>query len=99
MSDQTTDKRVVKPGQTVYDENGAELGVIRGFSEEGFQVRTDESVDHIDFEVDPGQEFGEGYLMWRCAECGEMGDLESGYPESCPNCDAPKEELYAWLED
>ncbi|WP_255196171.1 DUF7130 family rubredoxin-like protein [Halorarius litoreus] len=47
----------------------------------------------------PGQSFGEGYLMWRCGECGEMGDLEDGFPETCPNCDAPKEELLYWIED
>ncbi|MUV58320.1 hypothetical protein [Halogeometricum sp. CBA1124] len=34
----------------------------------------------------PGQEFGEGYLQWRCDDCGEIGDLEDGLPTECPNC-------------
>lgn len=96
--DRPVDGPVIKPGQTVYDDGNA-LGIIRGFTERGFQVNVDESVDRLDFEVDPGREFGEEYLKWRCAECGEMGDLHDGYPEECPNCEAPKEELYAWIED
>jgi hypothetical protein len=92
-------RTTVKPGQPVFDADGDELGVIRGLTEEGFQVNVGESVDHFDVEVDPGRAFGEGYLMWRCAECGEMGDLKDGYPDGCPGCGAPSEELYAWLED
>jgi rubrerythrin len=37
--------------------------------------------------------------MWRCSVCGEMGDLEGGDPETCPNCGTGAEDLYAWLED
>ncbi|MFC6835916.1 DUF7130 family rubredoxin-like protein [Halomarina ordinaria] len=98
MASEPTDL-VVKPGQPVFDEEGNELGIIRGLTEEGFQVRTGEAVGHVDLEHDPGQGFGEGYLVWRCAECGEVGDLEDGLPETCPNCGAPKEDLYAWTED
>lgn len=92
-------RTTVKPGQRVYDDEGTELGLIRGLTEEGFRVRLGESVDHLDLETDPGHEFGEGYLKWRCSECGEMGDLEEGYPEECPNCGTPKRNLYAWIED
>lgn len=46
---------------------------------------------------DPGQEFGEGYLMWRCDNCGEMGDLDDGLPNECPHCGA--ENVYKWRED
>jgi len=28
-----------------------------------------------------------------------MGELEEGIPETCPNCGAPDEDIYAWLED
>ncbi|WP_254544006.1 DUF7130 family rubredoxin-like protein [Halomarina pelagica] len=90
---------VVKPGQPIFDRDGNELGVIRGLSEEGFRVSTHESVDHVDLEHDPGRGFGEGYLVWRCAECGEVGELDDGLPDACPDCGAPKEDLYAWLED
>lgn len=48
-------------------------------------------------EDEPGQEFGEGYLMWRCRNCGEMGELEDGLPAECPNCGAG--EVYKWRED
>jgi uncharacterized protein (DUF983 family) len=37
--------------------------------------------------------------MWHCSECGEMGDLDDGFPEARPNCDARREDLYAYLED
>jgi hypothetical protein len=94
-----SNRTTVKPGQPVYDDEGNELGLIHGLTEQGFHVRIDESVDHIDLETDPGHEFGEGYLMWRCSECGEMGQLEDGYPEACPNCGTAKRNLYAWLED
>jgi rubrerythrin len=46
---------------------------------------------------DPGHEFGEGYLMWRCDDCGEMGELDAGLPETCPACGS--DEVYKWRED
>ena len=48
-------------------------------------------------EHDPGQEFGEGYIMWRCENCGEMGELDDGLPEECPNCGS--DEVIKWKED
>lgn len=48
-------------------------------------------------EHDPGQEFGEGYIMWRCEECGEMGEIDDGLPEECPNCGS--DEVIKWKED
>jgi len=50
-------------------------------------------------EETPGQEFGEGYIMWRCTDCGEMGELDDGLPAECPNCGAPKEALAKQRED
>jgi predicted RNA-binding Zn-ribbon protein involved in translation (DUF1610 family) len=48
-------------------------------------------------EHDPGPEFGEGFIMWRCANCGEMGELADGFPSTCPNCgDAA---VAKWTED
>ncbi|WP_129112962.1 DUF7130 family rubredoxin-like protein [Halegenticoccus tardaugens] len=43
-------------------------------------------------------EFGEAYLVWRCLDCGETGDLEA-FPSECPNCGAGREDLYYWTED
>ncbi len=87
----------IEPGKRVYDSNGRLLGYISGLTEEGFEaeaVGTEEDTEEI-----PGQEFGEGYLMWRCEECGEMGELEDGMPESCPACGAQEEAITATRED
>ena len=87
-------------GQTVYDEDGEELGSIRGFDEAGFYVTMREGYEALSVEhARTGHEFGEGYLMWRCTECGEMGRIDDDLPDQCPNCDAPKEDLYYWTED
>jgi rubrerythrin len=42
---------------------------------------------------------GTSYGMWRCANCGEMGRLAQLLPAVCPDCGAPREELYYWAED
>jgi len=39
------------------------------------------------------------HAMWRCGNCGEMGELEEMLPEFCPSCTAPREELFYWEED
>ncbi|AUV81197.1 hypothetical protein C2R22_05600 [Salinigranum rubrum] len=54
-------------------------------------------LDSSEQEHEPGHEFGEGYLMWRCEECGEMGELDDGLPTECPDCGS--EEVYKWRED
>lgn len=113
----TGDATPIESGTVVYDEDGARLGVISGFTDDGFEVAITEDVEDVDEsgraavgapdteseqarktsesslrtseqEQQPGQEFGEGYLMWRCQECGEMGELEEGLPQECPNCGA-----------
>lgn len=87
-------------GQTVYDDEGNELGRIRGFDEHGFYVTLDEGIEGFSEEhVTSGHEWGEAELMWRCWECGEMGDIEEDIPEACPTCGAPKEDIYYWTED
>ncbi|MFC7047178.1 hypothetical protein ACFQH6_18830 [Halobacteriaceae archaeon GCM10025711] len=100
----------IEPGDVVYTEDGDALGVVSGFTDDGVEVDIPEDDEPVgsdvepgpgtaDRETKPGQEFGEGYLMWRCDECGEMGDLEAGLPEACPNCGAPKNALYRTQED
>ncbi|SFR54185.1 hydrogenase maturation nickel metallochaperone HypA [Halogeometricum limi] len=44
------------------------------------------------------QYFGESYLVWRCADCGETGSLAQ-FPVYCPDCNADREALFYWLED
>jgi len=81
--------------------DGQVLGQVSGYTTDGFEVKIGEggSASGDDAETIPGQEFGEGYLMWRCSECGEMGDLGSGMPDTCPECGAPEESIYAVEED
>ncbi|MFW5918346.1 MAG: DUF7130 family rubredoxin-like protein [Haloferacaceae archaeon] len=38
-------------------------------------------------------------VMWRCGQCGTMGRLRGALPERCPDCLAPREELYYYEED
>lgn len=90
--------RVLKPGQAVYDANGYEIGTIQGITDVGVEVNTHDEIDTLSLERSPGKSWGEGYLVWRCLNCGEVGDVEE-LPERCPNCDSPREELYAYLED
>ena len=87
-------------GQTVYDEEGNVLGTIRGLEEGGFFVTTRDGVEGMSIEhARSGHEFGEAELMWRCTECGEMGEIDEGVPENCPNCGADKEAIMYWTED
>lgn len=91
----------LKPGKEVYSEAGRLLGRVSGIGDGTFEVEKaggDEPVGASGEEFS-GPEFGEGYIMWRCEDCGEMGELEDGFPESCPDCSAPKEVISATLED
>lgn len=56
-----------------------------------------DSVEASEQEHNPGQEFGEGYIMWRCRNCGEMGKLDDGLPKACPDCGS--EDVQKWKED
>ncbi len=87
-------------GDVIYDEDGNRLGTIRGFDEHGFYVTTEGGIEALSIEhTRSGHEFGEAELMWRCWNCGEMGRIDDELPETCPNCDAPKEDIYYWTED
>lgn len=89
----------VMAGETVYDEAGRALGTVRGFDEHGFFVTTRDGIESMSVAHErSGHELGEAELVWRCVECGEVGDIEA-IPETCPNCGAPKEALYYWTED
>ena len=92
----------IDAGTAVYTEDGEKLGEIDGFTEQGFEVAVtgQDSASDPSEDREPGKEFGEGYLMWRCDNCGEMGELgDDGMPEECPNCGAAKEDLYRYTED
>jgi len=88
----------IEPGEPVYDSDGQLLGRVSGLTENGFEAET-VGPNETEEEVVPGQEFGEGYLMWRCGECGEMDRIKDGIPESCPACGAPREAIAEVVED
>ncbi len=88
----------IEPGELVYDSDNRAVGRVSGLTDDGFEAEAMEP-DESEMEELPGQEFGEGYLMWRCTECGEMDELDNGLPDSCPNCDAPREAITAVEED
>lgn len=90
----------VVPGEKVFNFDGELVGEVRGMEEGGFFVSTREGQEHLSVEhARAGQSWGEAELMWRCVECGEMGALEEGFPDECPNCGAPREEIMYWTED
>lgn len=79
-------------GEPVFNEEGDKLGEIRGFDDAGFYVTMRESYEAMSVEhTRSGKAFGEATLMCRYMDCGEMGRIENGLPEECPNCDEPKE--------
>ena len=97
--DPPEDNPRVMAGEPIFDAQGRKLGTVRGFDEDGFYVTTLAGIESLSVEHErSGHDFGEAELMWRCSECGEMGDIER-IPDSCPNCGAPREALYYWTED
>jgi rubrerythrin len=73
-------------------------GVIQAITEIGVEVNTHSDVETLTLRQSPNVNLGEGYLVWRCSECGELGDINQ-IPDRCRNCGADKETLYAYLED
>ncbi len=99
MDDQSqVHDETIKPGELVYDSTMRAIGRVSGLTEEGFEVEAT-TPDGNEMEELPGQEFGEGYLMWRCTECGKMDQLDEGIPDACPDCGAPREALSVIEED
>jgi hypothetical protein len=78
----------IELGELVYDSNKRLVERVSGLTDNGFEA-----------EEMPAQEFGGGHLMWRCAEFGNMDELDEGLPESCPNCEAPQEAISTVQED
>ena len=93
-----TEQQQVSFGETVYDEEGNELGRVRGLDEHGFYVTTTAGVVAMSVEHEADTKAGIKELHWRCWECGEIGAIDE-MPETCPNCGASEEELYYWQQD
>ncbi|WP_336135056.1 DUF7130 family rubredoxin-like protein [Natronomonas amylolytica] len=84
----------VRFGQTVYDDEGNELGQVRNFGDDGFYVSMLEGVSTAS---QAESKAGEKTLMWRCMECGEVGEIDD-IPDMCPSCGASGESI-AYLEE
>lgn len=78
---------LIKPGQRVYDASSREIGRIQAITDLGVEDNIHSDVDTLSFRRAPTVNLGEGYLLWRCAECGELGDVEQ-IPDLCPFCGA-----------
>lgn len=92
--------RTIGFGQTVYTADGDPVGTVRGVEEGGLFVSTRDGSEALSIEhARSGQAFGEAELMWRCMNCGEMGEIDDGIPEACPNCGAEREAIMYWTED
>ena len=87
-------------GETLYDESGDAAGTVRGMSEDGIFVTTQDGYESLSVEhVRSGHSFGEAELVWWGTNCGEMGEIEGGLPDTCPGCDTRRENLTYWIED
>lgn len=87
-----------KIGSEVYDEDGEPIGTVKGFNSAGFFVASDSVPEGVDTERETSPAFGDAEILWRCAGCGEVGEIDDGLPGGCPSCDAPKTDLYYWTE-
>lgn len=98
--DREPERLDIEVGTAVYDRSGRKLGTVQGYGHHTFEVSIEEGhralgEEHVRSEAT----VGEAELMWRCINCGEMGDIEDGIPGECPNCGHPREELMYWTED
>jgi rubrerythrin len=101
LADEETERPGIEFGDSLYTEDGVEVGIVQGIDEGRVIVSLREGAEVLGLErhQKSGQSFGEAELMWRCMNCGEMGEIEDGLPEECPNCGVEKEELMYWTED
>ncbi|MEF8773165.1 MAG: hypothetical protein V5A23_03540 [Halobacteriales archaeon] len=101
MGEKTTgDDGTLRFGTEVYDEDGNRLGQVQGFEPEGFYVAVGGNVEVPEAAyVRTAADVPDREVLWRCQECGEMGTLDPELPASCPDCGAPRECLYHYLED
>ncbi|MDS0284605.1 DUF7130 family rubredoxin-like protein [Haloarcula onubensis] len=87
-------------GQVLYDDAGRPVGSVRGMEAGGVFLTTRDGVESLSVEhARSGHAFGQAELMWRCMNCGEMGDIDGDLPANCPNCGVDREDLMYWTED
>ena len=87
-------------GEVLYNEEGDPVGTVRGMEASGVYVATRGGVEALSVEhARAGHDLGNGELMWRCMECGEMGQIRESVPDNCPSCGVSRENLMYWTED
>lgn len=97
----TDDERMeLALGQTLFTEDGAPVGTVRGIEERGVFLATRTGVEALSVEhARSGHAFGEAELVWRCMTCGEMGYIDGELPDRCPSCGGRREDIMYWTED
>lgn len=96
------DPEEVAVGSTVYTEDGREVGTVRGVDDDGkgLLVSLRDGLEAMGAShVQAGGEHARAELTWGCYQCGEIRRLEEDLPGECPNCGAPREDLYYRQED
>ena len=90
LADSDIDRFEIDFGDSLYTEDGEEVGIVQGINQGRIILSVREGAEVLGLErhQKSGQSFGEAELMWRCTNCGEMGEIEDGLPETCPNCGA-----------
>jgi hypothetical protein len=83
----------VRIGQTIYDEAGEPFGSVRDIDGAGVCLLAPEDAPEPPI-AEARELTGRDYGMWRCWECGTMGQIEDSLPAECPGCAAPPEALY-----
>jgi DNA-directed RNA polymerase subunit RPC12/RpoP len=82
--------------ESIDEEGYASVEMPDGEDEQAAKT-DDESLYTSEQDHNPGGEFGEGYIMWRCRDCGAMDELDDGLPVECPDCGS--EAVYKQRED
>lgn len=86
-------------GDSVYTEDRRLVGHVGSIDADGLHVVPgNPDVLSAIRPVARVQGYREAELVWRCGSCGAVGAL-TALPEGCPDCGAPREELYYWTED
>ena len=86
------EESTVRTGEPVFDRSGDRIGHVHSVDDDGFYV------SHGDRALHDRVTRGQDELVWRCLDCGAMGRIDE-IPEGCPDCGAPREDLYYWTED
>jgi len=83
----------------MFDGEGVELGTVRGITDDGFLVSTREGIEALSGRTRalvPGDRRSRAHVA--LCRGGEMGDI-ADIPPSCPNCGAPPEDIYYYVDD